>query len=69
MKNNEILFGRGVVYKIQAEGYEHGEVTGVDKEETYDTPCGRLKHVVQWTKQKIPENGEICVRWVLSYRE
>ena len=63
-----IEFGRGDICGIKAEGFERCEISQAPQDGSFDTPCGRLKFLVRWTMQEIPENGEIRVGWTMNYR-
>lgn len=69
VKENEVLFQKGIISRMKAEGYDICSVCAALDDGSYDTPHGRLKQEVTWICENIPACDEINVSWTIEYQE
>lgn len=62
-----VLFGRGTITGMSAEGYDSCTVKAAVNDGSYDTPRGRLQHEVVWSRKVAQECGELRLAWTIQY--
>lgn len=66
-KGSRVEFEEGVVKALRTSGYGSCQVMAAPEDGNFDTPRGRLKTQVMWSKREEKGAGTIAVEWELMY--
>lgn len=68
LKDNKVVFNKGDVYEIEAQGFNECTVEKVEENPLYHTSHGALKYRVQWRRTNIAINEPVIFSWTLKYK-
>jgi len=69
VQGNEVVFKKGILTKMCAEGYDACEVKAATDDGSYDTPEGRLNHEVVWKHRITRPSKTLRYGWTIKYGE